>query len=89
MLVRVLFSLHKDQMTERYEAARSAGEEPKMLIFSEGTFEALPFEVRLMEPWYGCVYVESESLKLVQRAEIARQGYTILNEGMDEMLDAA
>jgi hypothetical protein len=76
-------------MTKRFEATCSAGDEPKMLIFSAGTYEALPFEVRLMGPWYGCLYIDAESLKLAQRDEIARQGYTILHEPLSEMLKAA
>ena len=76
-------------MTERFEAARSAGQEPMTLIFSAGAYEALPFEVRLMGPWYGCLYIDGESLKHAQRNEIARQGYTILREPLNDMLVAA
>jgi hypothetical protein len=88
-LVRVLFLLHKDLMTKRFEATYSVGEERMTLIFSAGTYEALPFEVRLMGPWYGCLYIDGERLKLAQRDEIARQGYTILREPLEHMLDAA
>src|SRR5262245_65156413 len=88
-LVRVLFLLHKDVMTKRFEATCSAGDEPMTLIFSAGTYETLPFEVRLMGPWYGCLYINGESLRLAQRDEISRQGYTILREALSEMLKAA
>ena len=88
-LVRVLFLLHKDVMTKRFEATFSAGDEPMTLIFSAGTYETLPFEVRLMGPWYGSLFIEGEGLKSAQRAEISRQGYTILHEALEVMLDAA
>lgn len=76
-------------MTERYEAAYSGGPEPMILIFAEGKFEALPFEVRLMEPWYGCRYVEAKLLKPNQRYEIMRLGYTLLREGESKVRRAA
>ena len=74
-------------MTARYESARLDGADPMTLIFPEGTYEALPFEVRLLGPWSGCSFGEMASLKAAQRAEILRQGYTIVREG--RMLDAA
>ncbi|WP_125461634.1 MULTISPECIES: hypothetical protein [Rhodomicrobium] len=67
-------------MTTQYEATRSSGPEPMTLIFPVGTYELLPFEIRLMGPWYGAHAVEMENLKPAQRFEIARQGYTILRE---------
>jgi hypothetical protein len=76
-------------MTKRFEATFSAGDEPMTLIFSAGTYETLPFEVRLMGPWYGSLFIEGEGLKSAQRAEISRQGYTILHEALEVMLDAA
>lgn len=74
-------------MTTRYEAARLAGDGQMTLIFPEGTYEALPFEVRLLGPWSGCAFGDMTSLKPAQRAEIGRQGYTIIREG--RLLDAA
>lgn len=50
------------------------------LIFVAGTYESLPFEVRLMGPWYGSIPVATDHLKPSQRFEIARQGFTILRE---------
>lgn len=63
-----------------YEATCSEGPERMTLIFLAGTYETLPFEIRLMAPWYGSIPVETEHLKPAQRFEIARQGYTILRE---------
>jgi hypothetical protein len=76
-------------MTKRFEATFSAGDQPMTLIFSAGTYETLPFEVRLMGPWYGSQFIDEGGLRLAQRAEILRQGYTILHEALEEMLDAA
>lgn len=68
-------------MTEQFEMTHGYGPDPMTLIFPAGTYEALPFEVRLMVPWYGCEYVDSETLKPAQRQDIMRQGYTLLREG--------
>ncbi|MGB0084191.1 MAG: hypothetical protein WBP94_02300 [Rhodomicrobiaceae bacterium] len=76
-------------MIKHYEATKTHGLEPLTLVFPAGNYEALPFEVRLMGPWYGCFYVETESLKPVHRYEISRQGYAILREASGLMLDAA
>lgn len=67
-------------MTKRYESASVAGDEPMTLIFPEGTFENLPFEVRLMGPWTGCTFGDMASLKPACRADIHRQGYSIVRE---------
>ena len=67
-------------MTKRYEMTRTHGDEPMTLIFPEGTFETLPFEVRLQGPWYGCSYCDMDSLRPGQRIEILREGYTIMRD---------
>ncbi len=74
-------------MTTRYESTYLDGEEPMTLIFPEGMFEAVPYEIRLLGPWSGCSYGNMASLKPAQRAEISSQGYTIVREG--RMLNAA
>lgn len=65
-------------MITRYESTQSHGDEPMTLIFPEGAFESLPFEVRLMGPWFGCSYGDMSSLKPAQRSEVLRQGYVVL-----------
>ena len=62
-------------MTERYETARSLGNAPLMLIFREGTWDNLPFEIRLLRCWQGsevCTGITAQ-----QCAEIAASGYCI------------
>ncbi len=76
-------------MSNRYEATHSTGPEPRTLIFPEGTFEALPFEVRLLAPWHGCSYVDGKTLKSAQRYEIMRQGYTLLRHAEIKISNAA
>ena len=76
-------------MTQRFEATFSVGDDPKTLIFPAGCFEALPFEVRLMGPWYGCKYIESKNLKSSYRFEIMRQGYALLLQGAGRVPSAA
>jgi hypothetical protein len=76
-------------MTMRYEATRRTGLEPLTLVFPAGHYEALPFEVRLMGPWYGSFVVDGRSLKPAQRYEISRQGYAVVREISGLMLDAA
>jgi hypothetical protein len=39
-------------MTDRYEIVRSSDDPPLMLIFFEGSWEGLPFEIRLLRRWY-------------------------------------
>jgi hypothetical protein len=75
-------------MTRRYELTRATGTEPMTLIFPEGTYEALPIEVRMLGPWFGCSYATKSSLKPAWRSEISRKGYAIVYEAV-VMLDAA
>jgi len=60
-----------------------------MLVFPEGAFEALPFEIRLMEPWYGCDYLDPEKLKPAQRHDMMRQGFILIRENEYGFRDAA
>ena len=76
-------------MIIRYEIAFSTGPSAKTLVFPEGTYEALPFEIRLMEAWYGCDYIDSDKLKPAQRHEIMRQGFTLMHEADQKVRDAA
>lgn len=69
-------------MTQLYETTFALGDEPMTLIFPEGTYEALPFEIRLLAPWFGAGVIEVTSLKSVQRLELMRQGYTIIREAV-------
>jgi hypothetical protein len=64
-------------MTERYETSQSRGEAPLKLIFPEGMWDSLPFEVRLSRPWYGGEVCGRTGITTHQRSEIARRGYCI------------
>ena len=64
-------------MTERYEISRSHGAAPLILMFPAGTWESLPFEIRLSCPWYGGEFCDRGSLTATQRSEIATRGYSI------------
>ena len=64
-------------MPKRFETARSLGEQPLMLIFVEGSWEALPFEIRLMCPWYESEIRSRNSLTAAERFELATRGYSI------------
>jgi hypothetical protein len=75
-------------MTTRYESTQTPGDEPMTLIFQEGAFESLPFEIRLMGPWFGCSYGDISTLKPVQRGELLRQGYVVLRHAAS-LRDAA
>ena len=75
-------------MTKRYETTRLTGPEPMTLIFPEGAYDSLPFEVRMLGPWNGCSYGDMASLKPMWRAEIANKGFAIVYETVG-MLDAA
>ena len=75
-------------MTTRYEAAFAFGAEPRTLIFREGCYEALPFEVRLMAPWSGCYYVEADKLRPALRTDITCRGYALVHESAS-LLEAA
>ena len=84
-----MFLMYKKIMTQQFEATYSMGEDPKTLIFPAGCFEALPFEVRLMGPWYGCEYIESRHLKPAYRIDIMRQGYAVMLQGVGRISSAA
>lgn len=64
-------------MTKRYEIVRSSGDPPLMLIFLEGNWDSLPFEVRLLCPWYEGGFCGSSRLTARQRSDIAVAGYSI------------
>jgi CheY-like chemotaxis protein len=66
-------------MTKRYEIARSSDEPPLVLIFLEGSWESLPFEVRLLCPWHESEFCDRGSLTTAQRLDIETQGYYIAN----------
>jgi hypothetical protein len=70
----------KVSMSGRYEYARSGREKSVMLIFPEGTFEGLPFEVRLAAPWVGHGYGKISDLKPSDRRHFHQLGYAILRE---------
>lgn len=88
-IVPFLFLLYKRVMKQLFEATYSSGEEPKTLIFPIGCFETLPFEVRLMGPWYGCKHIDSKQLKPVHRYQIMQQGYALLLDGTTRVRSAA
>jgi hypothetical protein len=64
-------------MTERYETTRSRGEAPLKLIFPAGTWDSLPFEVRLSRLWYGQEVCCRAGITTQQHSEIASRGYCI------------
>ncbi len=67
-------------MSTRYEYARSGRDRSLLLIFTEGAFEGLPFEVRLAAPWTGHGYGELSQLKPVDRMQFHQHGYVVLRE---------
>jgi hypothetical protein len=67
-------------MTKRYEIARSSDDPPLMLIFFEGSWEDLPFEIRLLRPWYESEFCDRDSLTASQRLDIDTQGYCIADQ---------
>lgn len=67
-------------MSTRYEFARSGRESSLFLIFPEGAFENLPFEVRLTAPWVGCGFGLLGELKHAVRWQFQSLGYVILRE---------
>ena len=70
-------------MSGRYEYARSGREKSVLLIFPEGTFEALPFEVRLAAPWVGHGLGSLGELKAADRWQFHQLGYAILREAVE------
>jgi hypothetical protein len=64
-------------MNKRYEAVSSPCELSLKLIFLEGTWESLPFEIRLWRPWRGGILCTESALTSLQRREIVQRGYSI------------
>jgi CheY-like chemotaxis protein len=64
-------------MNGRYEVVFSPNEPALKLIFLEGTWESLPFEIRLSRPWRGGTLCTDATLTSLQRQEIAQRGYSI------------
>jgi hypothetical protein len=75
-------------MSTRYEYARSGRDKSVLLIFPEGTFEGLPFEVRLAAPWVGHGVGELCELKPADRWHFHQLGYAILRESQTGASDA-
>jgi hypothetical protein len=71
-------------MSHRYEFTRAAGEKGLILIFTEGSFESLPFEVRLSARWTGLGYGEIAELKMVDRRALLAHGYAVVREAAAE-----
>ena len=75
-------------MTKRYEIVRSSDNPSLVLIFPEGTWESLPFEIRLLRPWYESEFCDRNSLcdrgslTPTQHLDIATQGYCIADCGL-------
>ncbi len=67
-------------MSHRYEFTRAAGEKSLILIFAEGAFENLPFEVRLHARWTGHGYRDLAELKPADRRALLATGYAIVRE---------
>ena len=70
-------------MSHRYELTRAAGEKSLILIFTEGTFESLPFEVRLHARWTGYGYGNLAELKPADRRALLSAGYAIVREAAE------
>jgi hypothetical protein len=66
-------------MAKRYEIVRASDAPNLMLILPEGTWESLPFEIRLLYPWHESECCDGGWLTARQRSEIAAQGYSIAN----------
>jgi hypothetical protein len=64
-------------MNKRYEVVSSSCEPSLKLIFLEGMWESLPFEIRLWRPWRGGTHCNESVLTSLQRKEIAQRGYSI------------
>jgi hypothetical protein len=76
-------------MSHRYEFTRAAGEKGLILIFTEGSFESLPFEVRLSARWTGLGFGEITELKMVDRRALLAHGYAVVREAAVETVEPA
>ena len=70
--------INKRPMTKRYEITHVPGEASLRLIFPEGAWESLPFEIRLLRPWQGSEFCDRTSLTAQQHLEIAWRGYSVV-----------
>jgi hypothetical protein len=59
------------------------------LLFPAGTFENLPFEIRLLGPWFTHGVGDLAGLKPVHRRALAQHGYVIVAGPFSGALDAA
>ena len=64
-------------MNARYEVAFSSREPLLKMLLLEGTWESLPFEIRLSQPWRGSSFCAETTVTAAQREEVARQGYSV------------
>jgi hypothetical protein len=73
-------------MNKRYEVVSSPCEPALKLILLEGTWESLPFEIRLWRPWRGAILCADSALTSMQREEIAQRGYSIGHAVVGELI---
>jgi hypothetical protein len=76
-------------MSTRYEFARSGRDRSLLLIFPEGMFDCVPFEIRMTAPWVGCGFCEISDLRAADRWRFHQLGYAILREADVVGIDAA
>jgi hypothetical protein len=67
-------------MSHRFEYARAAGETELFLVFPEGAYESLPFEIRLMARWTGAGFGSLSALKPTHRCQLHKDGFAVLRE---------
>jgi hypothetical protein len=72
-------------MTKRYEITHARGEASLVLIFPQGGWETVPFEIRLLRPWHGSEFCDRSSLSATQRLEIATRGYCVVAQAADAL----
>ena len=66
-------------MSELFEYTRSVGERQLHLLYHPGQFESLPYEIRLLGPWFGRGFGPVAGLRPVYRVELAHHGYVIVS----------
>jgi hypothetical protein len=66
-------------MAEVYECTHSAVDRQLHLLFHAGTFESLPYEVRMLSVWAGRSFGEMSDLRPAFRSELAQHGYVVVS----------
>ena len=66
----------------RYQIVRSVRDKKIHVICADGSFDALPDDIRKLGPWQSLTRGEIDHLKTHYRLQLAEQGFVLVHQSM-------